>query len=808
MAPTTSDMSPRAASAGIFAAALGVLLLEVALTRIFSFTIWYHFAYLTISVALLGFGAAGSILAAFPNLLTDPSKLLRRSCLVAALGVGLVLAVVSFIPLDPLSVLKERRQLLNLVIYYVVVTVPFFASGLAIAGVIAKSPERVSRLYFWDLLGAGCACLLVVPLIWRLGTPVTVSLSAIAFAVAAVCFATNRGATAAAAIVVALVTVAIGWRVDFTPGKNKFISIHMATGASPIFHRWTPINRVDAVAWDESKQNAQTGYRGWGASKKYDGPGQHFRMIGYDGDSCASMYRWSGDPKELEWFQHHVFKAPYVLKEKPSVLIIGVGGGTDILNAVSNQAKSVVGVELNPITVELGKQPYAEYNGGLFNRPEVTMVAAEGRHYLRSHRDTYDLIEINSVDTLSALSSGAYVLSESYLYTADAVSDYLAHLNPGGVFAMAMGDFNVPQQLARHTLRLISNTRRALLQRGVQHPEAHVVIVASNEGLAMAHTMVKNEPFTAEEMQKLDAFVQAQDFVYWTRPDRRIDHGAALLLWGSDAEREQYYDAQDLNLRATTDESPFFFNFYKWRSLLRRSGELDSARTFATGQIVLVIMLVQSTLFASILILTPLLRLRDGLSNVARRSGYVMYFVALGLGFILLEISFIQRFVLYLGYPTYALSVVLFSLLTFTGLGSFFSERIAPPYERVLPKLLGALIVVAIAYLVGLQLVFNATLGASLAVRIVIAVLLLAPLGIVLGMFFPLGVKLAAQANPTLVPWAWGINGCATVVGTILAVIVAISWDFRGVTLLSLAIYGGGVAAMLWAQAARRTAPL
>src|SRR5262249_15645669 len=177
----------------------------------------------------------------------------------------------------------------------------------------------------------------------------------------------------------------------------------------------------------------------------------------------------------------------------------------------------------------------------------------------------------------------------------------------------------------------------------------------------------------------------------------QVFHGTALLLWGNEADRERYYNEQDLNLRATTDESPFFFNFYKWRSLLKRSGELDAARTFATGQIVLVIMVIQSTIFPSILCLAPLLRLRKGLANVRRRAGYVDYFMALGLGFILLEISFIQRFVLYLGYPTYALSVVLFSLLTFTGVGSFFSERVAPPSERVLPRLLGTLVAAAIA---------------------------------------------------------------------------------------------------------------
>jgi spermidine synthase len=808
MPQSSTARSPALGSlgAGIFLTSLGVLLLEVALTRIFSFTIWYHFAYLTISVALLGFGAAGSILAAYPGLLDDPAKLLRRSCLLAGVGVIIALVVVSAVPLDPLSVLRDRAQLLNLIIYYVVVTIPFLASGFAIAGTLTIAPERVARLYFYDLVGAGLACFLVVPLIWWLGTPTTVALSTAAFAIAAIAYTSRPSARlVAAAVVVAIAGVAIGTRVDFTPGRNKFISIHMATGARPVFHRWTPINRVDAVAWDDAKQNTRTGYRDWGSSKKYDGPGLNFRMIGYDGDSCASMYRFDGDPKELEWFHHHVFKAPYVVKPEPEVLIIGVGGGTDILNAIANRAKRIVGIELNPITVELGKRDYADYNGGIFNRPEVTMIAAEGRNYLRSHSDTYDMIEINSVDTLSALSSGAYVLSESYLYTSDAVSDYLAHLKPGGVFAMAMGDFNVPGQPARHTVRLLSNVRRALLERGVTRPETHVAVIGSREGVAMAHTLVKTEPFTPEEIQRLDAFVAAEDFTFWTRPDKRVEHDAATILWADDAERDRFYDTADLNFRATTDESPFFFNFYKWTSLARHSGELDAARTFATGQIVLVIMLLQSLIFASLLILAPLLRLRGALSDVPRLIGYVLYFVALGLGFILLEISFIQRFVLYLGYPTYALSVVLFSLLSFTGLGSYFSGRIDIP-ERTLPRLWIALAVLSVAYLVGLPPFFGVTLGAGLAVRIAISIALLAPLGIVLGMFFPLGIRMVTEVSRQFVPWAWAINGCATVVGTILAVIAGITWDFRGVTLLALAIYGAGVAGALWARGARVSA--
>ncbi len=795
-------------AAGIFFTSFGVLLLEIALTRIFSFTIWYHFAYLTISVALLGFGSAGSMLVAFPTLLDDPSRLMRRACTWAAIGVVLVIAVVSAVPLEPLAVLRDRRELVNLVVYYVVVTVPFLASGFAVAGVLSVAPERVARLYFFDLVGAGLACLLVAPLIWWLGTPVVVALSATAFALAALVFAVRPSVTlTVAAAGAAVLAVVLATRVEFRPAATKWISAHYFVGAQSIYHRWTPINRVDVVAWDEAKQDTSSSYRTWGVSPKFQGPAPNFRMIGYDGDSCAVMYHLNGDPKQLEFLQHHVLRVPYLNHEHPDVLIIGVGGGADVLNAVGNHAHRIVGVELNPVTVALDTGPYDAYTGGIFTRPEVTMVAAEGRHYLRSHDDRYDVIEINGVDTLSALSSGAYVLSESYLYTTDAVGDFLAHLKPGGVFAQAVSDLDIPEMRPRHAFRLASNVRRALLARGVAAPERHVVMVANRSEIPLIHTLVKNEPFTPEEIARLDAYVEAEGFVFWQRPDRRVAHDAARIFWADDAEREAWYGGEDLNLRATTDESPFFFSFYKWLRLPRRAREVDAARTLATGQIVLAIMLVQSMVSAVVLILAPLLRVRGRGRPVPRRAGYLAYFVALGVGFIFLEISFIQRFVLYLGYPTYALSVVLFSLLTFTGIGSFASGLLQRPDERALRRGLVVLACIVTAYLLGLKPLFDTTLGASLPVRVAISIALLAPLGIVLGTFFPIGVTMVAAMDRHLVPWAWAANGCATVVGTILAVILAITFDFRLVTLAALAVYTAGVTAISWARRAPSTAP-
>ena len=794
--------SPRALAGGVCATAAGTLLLELALTRLFSFTIWYHLAYLTISIALLGFGAAGALLTAFPSWLDDAGTRLRRAALTAAAGVPIVLLVASAVPLDPVAVLHDRVQVGSLLLYYAVLVVPFAAAGVAVAGAIATAPAHVARLYGWDLAGAGVACLLVAPLIWWLGTPMTVAASAIAFAVAALAFsAPPTGSQMATAAAVATITIAIGASVAPPPSPSKLMAVQFATGAQTIFQRWTPLDRIDVLAWDETLQDDRGAYRGWGASPRYDGPGQHFRIIGHDGDACAPMYRYDGDPRELDWLRHHVLSAPYALEGKHRVLVLGVGGGVDILNAIAHDAPAITGVELDPLSIALKKETYAAYNGNLFNRAEVTLVAAEGRQYLRATDARWDLLQMTDVKTLSALASTPYVMSESYLYTADAIGDYLTHLHPHGVVAIAVGDFDTPVWKPRNTLRLIANVQRALAERGVAAPERHVAIVASHEPLAMTQTLVKTEPFTADEIARLDAFVDREGFTYWQRPDRRTEHDAALLLWGTDAERAAFYKAQDLALSVTTDESPFFFNFSKWRRLRRRFHEIDAGRTFATGQIVLLIMLVQAAVIAPLIALLPLRRRNGASEPLERRSGYGVYFAGLGIGFMLLEVSFVQRFGLYLGHPTYALSVALFALLTFTGIGSVLSARMRRPAAAV-PVLLATLAALALAYLIVVPAVCRATFAAPCAMRAAITAALLAPLALVAGTFFPLGITLLTQASPRLVPWAWSVTACAAVVGTVLAVIVAITWDFRAVTLLAVATYAVASGALYWARRA------
>jgi spermidine synthase len=802
----TDASPPRLAYVGIATAAGAVLLLEIGLTRIFSYTIWYHFAYLTISVALLGYGASGSVLAAWPEL-RERRGLLSWSAVAAQLAVPASLVVIDRVALDPLALASDAGQLARLLLYYAAVTAPFFAGGFLVAAPLQAWPRSVSRLYFWDLLGAGAACGAIVPLIWWLGTPVATALATAAFGVAAVAYAEPRirWRQGVLAFLAAAATLAFAAGAEFTPAPTKFVSRFLANpGAHVAYHRWTPINRVDVVAFEPPLTVGS--YIGWGISPHYRGSAPGYYMIGNDGDSCAVMYNWDGDLASLDFLQHHVLRVPYLLLDRPRVVAIGLGGGADVLNALRGDAASVVGVEINPMTVHAGRELFREFNGDILNRPGVEAVVAEGRSFLRSRDEHFDLIEINSVDTLSALSTGAYVLSESFLYTADAVGDYLDHLAPGGIFAMAVGDIMSEQQAPRHTLRLASIVRRALEDRGVAEPGRHVMIVGTKDALPFTHTLVKNEPFRAEEVATVARFAYEEGFDFWHRPDAPGGTLASRILTWEPTTLEAFYESHALNLRPTSDASPFFFNFYKWRTLARGAAwsGLGYDRTLATGQIVLLVMLAQSLLFSTLLILLPLRRVpRPAGGSRIRRAAFLLYFAALGGGFILLEISFIQRFVLFLGYPTYSLTVVMLALLVSTGVGSLLTERTAGDFARTLPRRLALLVALAGGYVLATPLVFDALLGAALALRIAVAIALLVPLGLVLGGFFPLGIRMAERAHPRLVPWAWAVNGCATVVGTLLAVMAGMTWSFTAVALVAIAIYVVGVAALVAVERAR-----
>jgi SAM-dependent methyltransferase len=482
----------------------------------------------------------------------------------------------------------------------------------------------------------------------------------------------------------------------------------------------------------------------------------------------------------------------------PEVLVIGVGGGIDIITAKQFGASHVTGVELDPVGVALLESTLDEVLAGFYRRPDIELIAGEGRHFVKTTASKFDLIQLTGVDTLSAESSGSYVLAENFLYTVEAVNDYLDVLKPGGILSFTTGDLNPkhPKALGR----IVTVIADALRQRGIDEPERHIAVVDSRR--RFVDVMVREKPFSPEESATLARGAADLGFVplHLSGVER---HGVIYdLITTTGRERVEVFRQLPFLVTPTTDDRPFFFMFFRWGSLFQ-PGKLTPSHSTALGQIVLGLLVVTLSVLGALFVLVPLFFFRRrGLTGAGslRPIGLLVYFTCIGLGFMLFEISLIQRFVLFLGYPTYSLSVTLFGLLVFLGIGSNLSERWVGRERTVLPIAVLAILVLMVGYMTVLPLLQSIFAGSSILVRAAVTVATLAPLGLVLGMFFPLGIRCAAEIHEDLVPWAWGINGCASVTAGVLTIVLAITVGFSRTWMISVLVYAVGVAAFLLTQ--------
>jgi SAM-dependent methyltransferase len=782
---------------GIFLVSFATLLFEVSLIRVLSFTIWHHFGYVVISTALLGFGASGSYLALRPA--TGTANLAGTLWALTITAAVMVVGVVAFVlaaPLDPMTIFSQPTQTLRFVGYQIAATVPFFFSGVVIALALRAGATRVDRLYFWDLIGAGLGCGLAVPLMDWVSPPGAVIISGAAFALSASAFANGRGQRLVGTVLgVVLLLASLGAEtLPFQPATSKELGTQLKVGFAPHFFDWKALFRTDVVRdafWPDRKGKM------WGLSDTAPEPIERpAYFIHHDATAGTGIYDLRED-FELDHLPYHVLRFPYlVANPQPRVLVIGVGGGRDIVAAMQFGASHVIGVELDPVAVRLLREDMNDLLGGFFRRPEIELVPGEGRHFVHTTDEHFDVIQLTGVDTLSAESSGAYVLSENFLYTKEAFHDYFDRLTPGGILSFAMGNSNPNAPKAGG--RLVAIAGEALRARGITDPERYVAVVDSKA--LYVEVMIKSTPYTPAEVAGIAAEAERLNFTPLLLPGHTEQPVFLKLLTSSGAAQRQVLDGLRFTVSPTTDDRPFFYMFFRWRDLMKAGwGVIGPSHTTALGQIVLGLLVVTLSALGAVLILGPLAVMRRRQTNIPSRErlGILCYFLAIGLGFMLFEISLIQRFVLFLGYPTYSLSVTLFSLLIFLGLGSYVSRWWVGREAVVLPVAVGLIALLTFAYVNGLPVVQSTFIGQPILVRALITVALLAPLGLVLGMFFPLGIRHAERVHEDLIPWAWGINGCASVTGGVLTVVLAITLGFTTVWMISLGIYAFGVTALL-----------
>jgi hypothetical protein len=543
----------------------------------------------------------------------------------------------------------------------------------------------------------------------------------------------------------------------------------------------------------------------YGIKNKYFPRTTKYAFIAHDGDACAMMINTGGGPSRFEMFDKSILKPPYLLVKDPKALIIGPGGGVDVAMALQSDASSITAVELDPITVDLVSGRYAGFVGNLYQQPEVNVVVDEGRSFLRRAEEKYDIVQMTGVDTLAALNSGAYVLAENYLYTVEAYNEFMDHLTERGILSVAIFDAHYKIDFPRHVVRQVSLSVATLRDRGITEPYKHIAVIASSRGeLGFPYVLIltKMMPFTLSEIGMLAEFADELSFDIWHLPGRLPNNSPAYVATSDENELAEYFESSPWELTAPTDEAPFFFHFYKWRTLLS-ARQIDTGHTQATGQLILLLIMIFSLVFSVALIIFPLFKFRKVGLETKWKWHYILYFAALGLGFIFIEISYIQRFILFLGYPTYALTVILFGVLTFSGIGSYISGRLSLAPRNLILIVLCLLTAVTLGYMFVLPPIFDYFLGASRSVRIAISLVLLFPLGLLLGVFFPTGIKIISSDDTRFIPWAWGINGCASVIGTVLSIIIAMSYGFATVTVLAVLIYIIGVIAMVLTNAGK-----
>ena len=798
----TTEAAPTALRARhtvvIFLVSLAGLLLEVGYTRVISYKLWYYYTYLVLGLALLGIGSGGIFVVIWPRVRRAATDRVVAIC--SVISAVLIVAgyfAVARLPIDTVEIWDygsgaSYKALAKLALICFILFASFVPLGIIVSTILGRGGERVGRLYFADLIGAGLGCALAIPLITWLSPPQVIVFAAAVFAVVATVtsWPDHLPAASACAVVVVVLGVLITGTglVDVLPEARKADPTHAA------FSEWGPVFRVDVAQIRPE-----------------------LKSLFHDGSFGSAIYRFDGNAAAEHRFDQDPRSLPFaLLGRKPDhTLIIGSAGGNEIVAALHYGSRRTDGVELNPVTVDLVKHRYRSFAGNLPDQPGVAIHQGDGRTYLARSDKRYDVIWFVAPDSYAAnnaASSGAFVLSESYLYTANMIKESLAHLSRNGILVVQFGELSF-ESAPNRTARYVMTARRALHDMGISPAGDHIVVApyVTNATGDLSTIMVKRTAFTPAEVARLQQGVTKvpKTKLVWA-PGVAAGPGLVpQLLHGTDAQANAAAAHYDRSVGAITDDGPFFWHFVDFGTVLRNFFHPIHATDpeDSIGERVLVLLLAISALYAGIFLLVPFFFVRREWRALPHKTISALYFAALGLGFILFEITMIQRLVLFLGYPTYSLTVTLASLLVFTGLGALLSNRLAGRSERVMPVVFAVLVGLTIFYEFGLDGVMNGLLGQSLTMRIVVGLAVLAPLGLCLGMFMPLGLGVVnglSDHPDEYVAWSWAVNGFFSVIGSVLSTILAMSIGFRSVQFIALGVYGFAVVMFLLL---RRRAP-
>jgi hypothetical protein len=816
--PSLKPDAARNIRLSLFLLSTATLAFEINLTRLFSVAQFYHFAFMIVSIALLGFGASGTALTVFPALQREEPKK-RLSQLSFAMGVSMLVAylLTNHLPFDSFSIAWDQRQVWILILHYVVLAAPFFFSGMALGFLLNAFPQSAGMTYSVNLLGSavGCVIALVAPPFVGGEGMVTLSIALASLGGMVSSFRNRQVSNSLLLVTSALLFFSLfdlGLRftgrssfafLDLRLSPYKSLSYALQYPGAQVIHReWNAFSRIDVVRSSSIHSLPGLSYRYLRPLPSLDG-------LLVDGDDLTPILQFSHSSPDSAFVSFlpnalalHLrgFDAAQP-KPQARALILGPRGGLDIFTALALGSGEITAVEINPLIVNAVP---------IYDDPRVQVHVESDRSYLRRTQSKYDVIIFSLASSFHPVRSGAYTLAEDYRYTVESFSDALVHLTSDGLLVATRWLQDPPSE----DLRLFALAVTALEK---TNADPHLQLVAFR-GFNTATILLKNSAFTPDELISIRAFLAERAFDLVYAPDVRPEetnqynilseskyYQTYVNLLNSNP-RETFYDDYDYDVRPPTDDHPFFGHYFKWTQAPQVIAEFGKAwQPFGgAGYFVIAALLVLAILLATVLILLPVALTKHPSKKFrasATRSSTspfplhnLVYFGLLGFAFLLVEIPLFQRFILYLGNPAYAFTAVLFSLLFFSGLGSRWSDRI--PLRSSLAIL--TILVLLIPAL--LPRLFALTLGLPLTIRLGLTALVLSPLGLLMGIPFPAGIRLMKreqaagvdhEAQGDSIPWVWAVNGAASVISSILAALLALTFGFNWVLRLGALCYAG-----------------
>lgn len=796
-------MKPRlsllAAVAIISASALAY---EVLLMRLFSIIQWHHFAYMMISLALLGYGVSGVFLALNRDRLVKlfPTWTMANMLLFSC-SAPMCFLLAQYIPFNPAEMLWTPMQLWNLCSIYLILALPFFFAANVAGLALYRYKDRISSIYAADLSGAGIGSIGIMLLLFLLLPEKILTVLMLSGVVATLLVSSHDLKRSKPWV---MLSVIIGLTAVITPSASialkvspyKTLNQLLQLPGTQIIGRYSsPLGLIDIVKSGTAPLRHAPGLS---LNATTEPPEQ--LAVFTDADNMTAITRYDGNPQTLGYLDQTTSALPYHLKRHADVLILGAGTGSDVLQANYHAIKHIDAVELNPQIVELVQRKYAGFTGYLYSSAHVDVHVDEARGYLAATGKTYNLVNLSLLDAFGASAAGLYSMAENYLYTEQAVREYLRHVSPDGYLSITRW-IKIPP---RDEAKLLATVIGALKTAGIAQPRQQIVMI---RGWQTSTLLVKRGIISADEIARLKQFCNERSFdpVYYPgiteQEANRFNvqqqpylYRAATALLGDRS--QAFIDAYKFNIEPATDDKPYLFHFFKWRTLPEISSLMASGGSFLleSGYLLLIAALVQAVLASLLLIALPLRLWKNKLGIEPDSENHLpllAYFFCLGLAFLFIEIAFIQKFMLILHHPLYAITVVLSTFLLSAGAGSYFSTRLTAGTETPILMLpIGVIALLSVNYALGFGTIVEFLLKTGSLSRYLFSVILIAPLGFCMGMPFPVALAKISRTNPALIPWAWGINGCASVISAILATLIAMQFGFTVLIFLAVGLYG------------------